>query len=246
MEETLQALMKLQESDNEIRSYLSSRDEVTERAEKLETLLSLGLVELQEKQSKLEEADHFYREKDGELKANVERAKQAKSKLSAITKQKEYLASQKELEYLKKANAAKEEEILNLMQAIDEYRRGIAADEEKLAVLKSSHEEESAANQEKLAELEKAIKKLNKKRNTVAEQVASSTLRRYERVLKGREGLAVVGVINGACCGCNMRIQPQAFIQLLKGEQLMNCPNCQRFIYPIKEEETTAEAATAS
>ena len=46
MEETLQALMKLQESDNEIRSHLAVRNDVTQRAEQLEALLSLGLAEL--------------------------------------------------------------------------------------------------------------------------------------------------------------------------------------------------------
>ncbi len=78
----------------------------------------------------------------------------------------------------------------------------------------------------------------------------SSVLKKYERILKAREGIAVVPVLpGGTCTGCNMRIQAQSYILLLKSKSYSNCSSCQRFIYAAAEEETVevpqAEEAAA-
>ncbi len=111
--------MNLQEADFSRKKYQEARGELRQRLEVLEQLLERGLKELSDKKAKLSSAESFYSEKSIELKADEERAKQSKSKLSAVTRQKEYLASQKELEFLKKSNSKKQEEINNLLQAID-------------------------------------------------------------------------------------------------------------------------------
>ena len=50
-------------------------------------------------------------------------------------------------------------------------------------------------------------------------------------VREGRNGLAVVNVVQGVCQGCFMSIPPQKFNLLLKGDQIFDCPTCQRILY---------------
>ena len=50
-------------------------------------------------------------------------------------------------------------------------------------------------------------------------------------------GLAVTGVTRGVCRGCNMNIPPQMFNQLLKEEELLSCPTCNRMMYHLPEVE---------
>lgn len=236
----LELLCQLQKADTEILQIESSRNVLQERLNQLQTLLSRGESELQEKREKVSNVQKFYDEKQGELKENMDRAVKAKAKLTLITKQKEYLAAQKEIEYLKQVNAQKEEETAKLMEAIQEFRVGITSDEEKVGALKSELQEEEKTNAQKLEELNITIDSLMTKRKVVSNQCDTSILRKYERILKAREGLAVIPVIEETCTGCNMRIPPQQYIQLLQTGKLMNCPQCQRFIFvPEDTLETT-------
>jgi len=242
----LELLCQLQEADSEILQIQSSRDSLQERLDQLQTLLSRGEAELAEKRDKVSGVEQFYQEKQNELKENMGRAVKAKAKLSNITKQKEYLAAQKEIDYLKQVNAQKEEETAKLMEAIEEYRTGISGDEEKLGALKAELEDEQKTNSEKLAELNATIDKLMTKRSAVSSQCDNSLLRKYERVLKARQGVAVVPVSEETCSGCNMRIPPQQYIVLLKTGKLMNCPQCQRFIFVSPDSIHAASGETAT
>lgn len=248
----LEALIKLQAADKNVLGNLATRDELTTRLNQLTKLLTRGELELQDKQEKLANVEGFYTQKTSELKTDVQRAAQSKTKLTAVTRQKEYLAQQKELQFLKRANSQKEEEILKLMQAIEEYRTGIAGDEEKLKELRSKLAEEEAAHKETLSQLEATIETEKAERKALADSIPPAILTKYERILKGRGGLAVAPVARSSenCLGCNMKLPPQAFIQLLRSEQIMNCPSCQRFIYvgpdePSEEESIDEDAGDA-
>ncbi len=55
-------------------------------------------------------------------------------------------------------------------------------------------------------------------------------LKKYETVRQAR-GNAIAEVKNGSCTGCHMAIPPQLSIRVLKQEELITCPNCQRILY---------------
>jgi len=243
VDQTLECLIRLQKSDLDRIAHVQTRDELKLRLKQLESLLERGQRELSEKQEKLASAESFYREKSLELKTEVERAKEAKSKLNNVTKQKEFLANQKEVEYLKKSNAKKEDEIVNLMEAIDEYKAGIKENEGRIQVLEKECKEERDANATQLKKLEKDIANLEKSRAELTSGIKGSLLKRYERILKAREGQAVVTVnMAGTCAGCNMRILAQQVQILIKSQTYGTCPSCQRFIYFFEDEVVEVEA----
>lgn len=231
MKKIIDALKALQAVDDEVRSHAKERNDLTSQLDQLGALLERGQGELAEKQQKLSDVESFYREKNLKLKSDVERATRAKGKLAGITNQKEYLAAQRELETLRKTNATQEEEILKLLEAIEEYKSGIAADEEKLAALKKQYDDRAAASKGRLNELDAAISKINSRREEASAGLPKGTIRKYQRVLEGRDGMAVCEVIGGTCVGCNVQLPPQRFIELQRMDKLMNCPNCQRFIF---------------
>jgi hypothetical protein len=61
-----------------------------------------------------------------------------------------------------------------------------------------------------------------------------------------RKGLAVVAVKDGTCRGCNMRIPPQLYNVLQRGNSLELCPTCNRIIYWARLLEEPSEASAAS
>ena len=61
-----------------------------------------------------------------------------------------------------------------------------------------------------------------------------SVLTTYERVRKGRRGIAVAEVRNGFCTACNVRLRPQVYNEIRKNEALLTCESCSRIMYCVE------------
>ncbi len=232
MKDTIEALIELQRIDDAIRVHKLQRDEMTANIERLKAILGRMGSELEDKRDKLVEAQRFHQEKQIDLQADGDRLARAKQKLATVTRTKEYAAMQRELDTLRKKYSEDEAELTRLSEAIEEYKRSIASEEDKLSNLEGEVEREEQASADRLRELDAAIGDVGAQKAGVRARINRSLLARYERVLDRREGKAVVSVgENGKCTGCQMRLPPQTYILVQRGETLQSCPSCQRFLY---------------
>jgi Zn-ribbon protein, possibly nucleic acid-binding len=72
---------------------------------------------------------------------------------------------------------------------------------------------------------------LNAQRVTLAAKVDKAILAKYDRILKGKDGLAVVPVAGDSCQGC-FRILPSQVIHEIKTKKdLICCGSCARILY---------------
>lgn len=168
------------------------------------------------------------------------RIKERQSKMMQVQTSREHQALLKEIEDAKRLIKETEEQLLQVM-AQAEQAEAEAAELENIC----AGEKELLA--EETAKVEAAVKKLNSRRKTVfnkhnklAKDVQGSMLKRYDKLLKKRNGLAVVQVIDGVCQGCFMAIPPQQFNEIRKGDQMHSCPTCQRIFY-YQEPENEAD-----
>ena len=231
MKDSIEALIELQSIDDEIRGFLLTREELAVNQKRLAEILGRMNAELDDKRSKLDEAQRFYNERQGDLQHDGERLAKAKSKMAGVTRTKEYAAMQREMDNLRRKYSEDETELKRLNGAIDEYKTSIAGQEEKLAELQAEVEKEEATSGDRLAELNREIDAIESRKTNVHSRLDDGLLRRYERVLSRREGKAVVGATGGKCLGCSMKLPPQLFILVQRAETLQSCPNCQRFLY---------------
>jgi uncharacterized protein len=96
--------------------------------------------------------------------------------------------------------------------------------------LRASVEKDNELTRSRIAEIEGKIAALRGERAVLAREVKPEVLKRYSGI-RIRRGLAVVGVRNGTCQGCNMNIPPQLFNVLQRGTSIETCPSCHRIIY---------------
>ena len=174
------------------RNHHRQRDELAANLMTLKKILAGMDAELGEKRDKLSEADRFYSEQQEELRADGERMSRAKQKLTAVTRTKEYAAVQRELDNIRKKYSEDEAELKRLGEAMEEYKASIATQETKLAELQSEVDQEEASNADRLAQLTGQIDAVADRRSALSSKVDARTMRRYERVLAGRDGRAVV------------------------------------------------------
>ena len=53
----------------------------------------------------------------------------------------------------------------------------------------------------------------------------------YERIRKGRAGVAIAEVLKGRCSKCNILLRPQFLQELKRGDTVMVCESCRRMLY---------------
>ena len=159
-----------------------------------------------------------------------------KVKLNQVRKNEEYKALQNQIAHDQTARAKLEEEILLALEAIETKTAAVAqleADVKRVAAetaaLKAQIEEQSAAHQSQLHELETAI--------TAAETIIPENSRdRYRRIV-GRYGAdALAACEEGACLGCFTAVTAQMWNDLINDETLTFCLSCGRLLYRAEEE----------
>ncbi len=98
-------------------------------------------------------------------------------------------------------------------------------------------EEESKLNEEKkrlneeAARIKTELGNLKTQRAELALKVDKDILKKYERIIKNRDGLAVVPVANESCQGCFRIMPPQVINEIKMKSDLIFCENCTRILY---------------
>ncbi|MFZ5758539.1 MAG: zinc ribbon domain-containing protein [Thermodesulfobacteriota bacterium] len=237
MKEDLSRLIALQEIDLQIKKI---DDEMAARQADLEK--RRGSIE--EKKQKLtkhsvtiDNAAQRRRELEAEIEDSQAHIKDRQTKLMSVQTNREYQSLLKEIEENKKNNKRREDEIVVLMEQMETLQKKISdltnvtASEEQLL---TEAEEQTA----KMAEdMQTKRTKFEKTREQQAVKIPDNLRRRYDQLLEKRNGLAITGVTAGVCQGCYMNIPPQQFNEVLKGEQLLSCPTCQRLMFHQPEED---------
>jgi len=229
----------------EIIANLTDLQSIDRQIRELDMEMAAGVGELDERRAQIKEnrdsiVDYGERLEAGEkrtreLEALIEddsaKLKDRQAKLMSVQTNREYQSILKEIEDAKQQNKQREEELVLLMEQTDSIRKKIEelttlCDNEEAALVE---EEEAVAARAKKLEAKK--NKIKKSRNKQAKLVDSKYLTRYERLLEKRNGLAVAAVTNGVCSGCNMNIPPQLFNNLLREDEILSCPTCNRMMY---------------
>ncbi len=245
MRDEVAKLVDLQAIDDEARDFKKERDDLTEKIDKLKELLGLMTKSLGEKQAKLDEATRWYEEKNQELQADKDKVTKAKIKLQSVTKNKEYMAMQREIEILRKQIVDREDEILNLLKTIEEVKGNIAMENTKIEELTAEVASEEKDNAERIAALEGEIAKVESRKTDVVKGIRPNILSRYRRISKARDGIAIVECKNKACSACNFACPAQQVVRIELGNTMEVCRNCSRMLYWPDEPEEAEAAAPA-
>jgi len=70
-----------------------------------------------------------------------------------------------------------------------------------------------------------------RERTTIAAAITPKVLSEYERIRKGRAGVAIAEAIDGRCSKCHITLRPQFLQELKRGDAIMVCESCKRMLY---------------
>ncbi|MDY3200105.1 MAG: zinc ribbon domain-containing protein [Arcobacter sp.] len=167
-----------------------------------------------------------------------------KTKLENIAKKNKDVHNEKELKALQLEEEIAKEQISFANEEIERLDNLAVSKEENLKEL----QEKLAAEENDIKEIQVAvdntIEEINKDRNVVyqqrselLEQFDNKILTFYEKIKRWAKDSAVVPVKKQACYGCFMKINDKTYAEVIKAEEIVNCPHCGRILYKEDEEQ---------
>lgn len=227
----LQAIDKeIDQIDQAIKAEQSGLDERISALAKREAFIN----ELQEK---IEMQQRESRTLEGEMADKMSHVRDRQSKMMQVQTGREQTALLKEIEDAKKSAKENEENIVAMMVSIEQLTTQITTEKNLLKGEKELVAEETNKVRANIETINKGKKEKDGLRSEQAVKIKGSVLRKYDTLRQRRNGLAVVNVVDGVCQGCFMSIPPQLFNRLLRGDELFDCPTCQRMIHYIRPAE---------
>lgn len=235
MHEKMNLLRELQEIDQEVSAIEATRQGYRDELEGFDSEMSRIQGMVDELSAELEGLQKEDAQLQQELLKEQDNITKVEARLPEIQTQKEYVAVLKEIDLAKKANKEIEDQVLAKQQEIETLGADLKEKQEELNAVSEKAEARREELDQLLVDSEKGLQEKQSVRDSVASDVPSSLLKKYQALFKRRAGLAVAMARNGACLGCNMQLPPQQYNSLFRQADLQSCPHCNRLLYIEQE-----------
>jgi len=131
------------------------------------------------------------------------------------------------------------------MMEADAVTAEIKKGEQALAAQQKEVDAEKKTLVEELTTVEAALKDATASRAALVASLAAPLVALFEQLARARKGLAIaIATREGLCSACHVRLRPQAFQEIRRNDQIIQCPSCNRILYYIPPPPAAEPAVT--
>jgi hypothetical protein len=235
IKEKLRDLVVLQQHEDEISRIEKDLSEVDERVNRLNSELTEYEEKVERNRQVLDALKKQYRSDESEVQMIESQIVKSQEKLGAVKTNKEYQSTLKEIDDQKTKAFQMEDRMLEVLDQIESTESEGQELEADLAEIKIQVEEKQKQIRLQSEQQQDVLSRRLQERDVVLERLDSNTREHYNRVKRQGRGIAIAAVVDAVCQVCRMNIPPQLFNDLMRMDNMMMCPNCQRIIYPKVE-----------
>lgn len=244
MREQLLLLFELQQLDSKILAREAVLNEIPKEANLAKEELSKAQKTLSIAKARQDDAGRDKRRLEGELAAEKEKLRKWEARLNDIRNSREFAALSREIEALKRQNKDLEEKILAQMDSSEKTDAEINEISSVVDTLASNYEKLSTEANKASESVVVEVEEFRSHRVDILEKIHGNLVVKYDHIRRKRAGVAVVMVQEGTCQGCHMKLPPQLYNELQRGDKVDTCPSCLRILFwealVAKEEEAQA------
>jgi predicted nucleic acid-binding Zn-ribbon protein len=235
----LNELIELSKNDQAIDSYTPQLEAADKKLEKVQKKITAAQDELDALNADIANNDAKVKTFEEQLTLLNEQLTLNAKKLKDITTEKEMKALSLEEDIAKEKMTFANEEIERL-QGINETKTALLEEaSEKVSTLTVDFDAVNKEVSAEKAKIEKIKGELFVKREELSRNIEQKVLAFYEKIRIWAGNTAVVPVKKQACYGCYMKLNDRTYSEVIKADEICNCPHCGRIIYI---EPVTAEA----
>ena len=234
MSPDLERLVRLQNLETAIEESRRRIAAHPQRVEDADARLARAKDVVDGAKQRLKESQESRREREKEATTYQTRLSKFKDQLSAVKTNREYQAIQVEIGTAQKGLGAVEEKILERMMESDALTAEIKKAEQALVALQKEVDAEKKALAEERAAAEVALTQATEQRGAVIAALEPQLVALFENVARARKGVALCSATrDGLCSACHVRLRPQAFQEVRRNDQIIQCFSCNRILYYI-------------
>ncbi len=242
MKDSSKTLFALAEVDKEIQDLSVKKSETESKLETFSARIEAYKGKLEEvegiyKESASRQALEEHRLKDEETKI-VERRKQ----LTTLGGAKSAKLVERELDIATRVMETMEKTAMEAMEVTTRLEEEKALIEDKLKELEAEYAKDAKDGEGSIADCEKQLSSLEKKRETLLGKVDDRLRNLYKKVNIRYPGDSIAIVRDGACRSCYRALPAQMYNQVIAGNMLLQCPGCSRILIYGGEAEAEARA----
>jgi predicted nucleic acid-binding Zn-ribbon protein len=227
----IQHLIRLQQLDSEIEAARRRIAEIPSVQAALAARLERATADVAAVKERLSANQHDRKKIEAEVATIQTRLSKYKGQLLELKTNKEYQTMQHEIAMAETAIRSHEDRVLEFMEEAETLTRELKAAEAELKTQQAAIAVERTALDGEAATLQKRVDETTASRGSVATQLSPETLRLFEHVARQRKGLAVAEARDGSCSVCHVRMRPQMYNEVRRGEALIQCESCLRILY---------------
>ena len=239
MNKHLNELIELSNNDKAIDSYTPELEAADKKIAKIQKKMDAAQGELDTLNADIVDNEAKVKTFDEQLTLLNEQLSSNAKKLKEISTEKEMKALSLEEDIAKEKMTFANEEIERL-QGINETKKSLLEEaSEKVTALASEFKAMDEVVSVEKAEIEKAKGELFVKREELSRNLEQKVLAFYEKIRIWAGNTAVVPVKKQACYGCYMKLNDKTYAEVIKADEIVNCPHCGRILYlePVTAEE---------
>ena len=239
MKEQYQILAEIHKMEDKFYRLHNELERIPQEIKKIEAQLKAKEDEFKKLKGGFEENEKKQRSAELDLKEREELLKKAEAKMMDVKNNEEYQAAMKENEAQKKEKAKFEETVLSLIGKVEQERNLVKAAEQEFAEAKKKLAEEKSILEEERKKLAIHYEELGTKKNSSRSLLQPDIATVYDRISRKGTDPAIAMVEAGTCQNCNVRIQPQAYNEMLGYKKLHRCTSCGRILIHQRRSENT-------
>ncbi|RYF09277.1 MAG: hypothetical protein EOO40_07180, partial [Deltaproteobacteria bacterium] len=163
--------------------------------------------------------------------AEKDKIRKWEARLNDIRNQREYQALQRETEGSKRANRDNEEKIGELYARKESLDKDLTAARARLEQVEVERQAEADRVKAEADAMDGQIQAEQLRRDALIPRIPKPLFRTYDAIRARRMGVGLSPVTAGCCTGCNIRLPPQLYNILQRGDTIEQCPSCRRVMF---------------
>jgi predicted nucleic acid-binding Zn-ribbon protein len=236
----IQHLIRLQHLDSQIESARRRITEIPGVQTALATRLEQATAAVETVKQRLAESQAERKKIEAEVAAIQTRLSKYKGQLTELKTNKEYQTMLHEIATAEQAIRSLEDRVLERMEEAENLTRELKAAEAELKTQQAAIAVERKALDTEAATLQKTADDTAAARVEAAKALSPEALKLFDYVARARKGLAVAEARDGGCTVCHVRMRPQMFNEVRRGENLIQCESCMRILYFVPQTAATS------
>ncbi len=239
MNKHLNELIELAKNDQAIDSYNPQLEAADKKVARVQKKIDAAQGELDELTTAIADNEEKVKGFEEQLTLLNEQLTSNAKKSKDISTEKEMKALSLEEDIAKEKMTFANEEIARL-QGINETKTALLDEaSEKVNTLTADFDTINKEVSAERTEIEKSKGELFVKREELSRNIEQKVLSFYEKIRIWAGNTAVVPVKKQACYGCYMKLNDKTYSEVIKADEICNCPHCGRILYiePITAED---------